>query len=596
MLSDRRLIVGGAAGLLAGMAHVGLLLALSGSAGGARLGPLDQPGRALAIHALASVAIGISYAWLWGSARGGYAEKLVSGMVHGFSWWILLSLNLQPILMGQGPQWSADAVAPALPGLLGYLFQGGALALGYAFLIHPALGWLPRVDALAPGPRVARHHIVILGGGFAGVTTAQQLERLFIRDESVRISLISDANYFLFTPMLAEVTASGIEASHISTPLRAFFRTVEVIYGEIDSVDLNAQLVGLAPRGASARPNVTFDYLVLALGGTPDFYNLPGLEAQAYTFKSMEDAVLLRDHVIEMLERADGERNAETRKAELTFVVAGGGFAGAELIGELNDFVRGSLGYYPDILSEEVSLILVHSGPRILPELTPELADYAREKLQARGVTFRLQTRVGSADPGVVTLSSGEAIKTETLVWTAGNSPNPLLRRLGVGLDTRGAVRTDAHLAVMGHLGLWAVGDCAAVPDARTGQPYPPTAQFAVREAAAAARNIHAVIRGRAPQPFSCRAPGSFVLLGHEMACAEIGGWRFSGLLAWVLWRAVYLNKLPTLEKKIRVALDWTVDLFFPRDIVHSRAPRSATGRADSDAAAVTGPSTATGR
>jgi len=271
-----------------------------------------------------------------------------------------------------------------------------------------------------------------------------------------------------------------------------------------------------------------------------------------------------------MLERADAERDPQRRKALLTFVVTGGGFAGAELIGGLNDFVRGSLWYYPNIPPEDVSLILVHPGERILPELSPELAEYARERLEARGVTFRLQTRVTDAMPGAVMLSDGETIATETLIWTAGNRPHPLFRRLGLELDTHGAVKTDATLAVPGSPNVWAVGDCAAIPDHRTGQPAPPTAQHAQRQAAVLARNIHAVIRGGKIRRFSHRSLGSLAVLGYQTAIAEIYGLKFSGLLAWWLWRAIYLAKLPTLEKKIRVALDWTVDLFFPRDIVQT--------------------------
>jgi NADH dehydrogenase len=343
-----------------------------------------------------------------------------------------------------------------------------------------------------------------------------------------------------------------------------------------------------------------------------------------------------------MLERADAEPEAAWRRPLLTFVVAGGGFAGAELIGGLNDFVRGSLWYYPRIRPEEVSVVLVHSGERILPELSAELAAYARARLEDRGVTCRLGVRLSGAGPGTVALNNGETIPAETLVWTAGNAPHPLLKTLGVALDNRGAVKTDETLAVVGggpqpepgspsgprqgaarpagkepvrRLGeevpragpadsgtptrwesgrplgegaalprygagngrpgpwVWAVGDCAAVPDAYTGRTVPPTAQHALREARTAARNVHAAIRGKALKPFRYRSLGSLAVLGHQTACAELYGRKFSGLLAWWMWRMVYLGKLPTLEKRVRVALDWLVDIFFPRDIVQIHVP-----------------------
>lgn len=564
--------MGTTSGLLGGLAHAGLLAALTSSLAVAGLGGAEEPATGLVIHLTLSALMGITYAWLFKPSPVGHAESLMSGLAYGLLWWIVLSLNLIPITMGEGPQWHVEAAAYAFPALVGYLFQGAIVGLGYPILSDIVMRWLGPLDEPVEGVRSApvEHRIVILGGGFAGVATAQHLERLFAADESVAITLISKTNHLLFTPMLSEVTAGGVEAQHISTPLRAFFRRTQVVRSEVETIDFEERVVRLAANGKSIHPAVPFDHLVLALGAVANFFGLRGVEAQAFTFKSLEDAILLRNHVIEMLERADSEPDSEQRKALVTFVVVGGGFAGAELVGGLNDFVRGSLWFYPNIPPKEVSLILVHSGELIMPELSSELADYAREKLRARGVMFKLRTRVVDAVSGGVMLSNGDMIRTNTLVWTAGNTPHPLIPEAGLEVNAGGGVKTEATLRTVGRSNVWALGDCAVVLDSRTGRPCPPTAQHALRQAATLAHNIHAVIRGRKTRPFSYRSLGSFAVLGHQTACAEIRGFKFSGLLAWWLWRTIYLIKLPTLEKKIRVALDWTVDLFFPRDIAQT--------------------------
>jgi len=580
-----------AAGLLAGLAHAGLLTVLIDSTAIAALGGADETASGLVIHLALSALMGIAYAWLFKPSSVSYAETLMSGLTYGLFWWVLLSLNLTPILMSEGPQWEVEAAASAFPFLIGYILQGAIVGLGYHFLSVVAVFWLAALDERVDGlkPRPVQNRIVIVGGGFAGVTTAQHLERLFARDEDATISLISNTNHLLFTPMLSEVTAGSVEAQHISTSLRAFFRRTQVIRAEVEAVDFSERMVRLAARGGLTRPSVPFDHLVLAIGAASNFFGLQRVEAQAFTFKSLEDATLLRNHVIEMLERADAEPDAERRKTLLTFVVVGGGFAGTELIGGLNDFVRGSLWFYPNISPEEVALILVQSGERILAELGSELAEYAYEKLKTRGVTFKLRSRVVDAVPGTVILSSGETIPSETLVWTAGNSPHPLIRRLGPGVDAGGAVKTEATLRVAGHSNVWAVGDCADILDSRTGKRCPRTAQHALRQAVTLAHNIHAVIRGGEAIPFSYRSLGSFAVLGYHTACAEIYGLRFSGLFAWWLWRTIYLAKLPTLEKKIRVALDWMVDLFFPRDIVQTMSLRHSTKGGEALARSVEG-------
>jgi NADH dehydrogenase len=316
---------------------------------------------------------------------------------------------------------------------------------------------------------------------------------------------------------------------------------------------------------------------VLALGAVSNYLGLDNVKAVSFDFKSLADAIAIRNHIIDVFERADREPDPETRRSLVTFVVAGGGFAGAELAGALNDFARGMLLYYPNIPPQEVQLILVHSRERILPELSEPLAAYALEHMQERGVTFKLNTRVSDAQNGLVLLNSGEEIRTQTLTWTAGTTPNPLLQTLPVERNKRGAVHVDGTMAVPGYLGVWALGDCAEVPNAYDNQPSPPTAQFALRQASTLAHNIHASINTQPLKSFSFESLGVLCVVGHHTACAELtipfsGGktMRFSGLFAWLLWRGIYLSKLPGLDRKIRVLADWMIELFFPRDIVQT--------------------------
>jgi NADH dehydrogenase len=313
-----------------------------------------------------------------------------------------------------------------------------------------------------------------------------------------------------------------------------------------------------------------FDQLVLAVGSVSNYLGLDGVEHTALDFKTLGDAIRIRNRVIDMFERADRETDPVRRRALLTFAVAGGGFAGAELAGGLNDFARGILVDYPHLQPEDLRIVLIHSRDRILPELSVELAGYALERMSKRGVTFKLNTRVVDARPGTVLLSPPEELCAETLVWTAGVRPSPLLEVLPIPRDRRGAVVVDTHLRVGDVPGLWALGDCAAVTDAHTRQPCPPTAQFALREAYTLAHNIKAAVTGRPLRAFHFDALGTLCVVGHHTACAEIKGLRFSGLFAWLLWRGIYLGKLPGLERKTRVLSDWLLELVFPRDIVQT--------------------------
>ena len=398
---------------------------------------------------------------------------------------------------------------------------------------------------------------------------------MFGPDRSVSFTLVSETNALLFTPMLAEVAGSSLEPSHISTPLRTSLRRTQVIRGRVSEVDLDGRRIQVAVEGGGVR-ELVYDQVVFALGAVSNYLGLKNVQELAFDFKSLLDAIRIRNHVIDMFEQADRETDPELRRERLTFVIAGGGFAGVELAGALNDFSRGILADYPNISSEDLQIVLVHARDRILPELSESLGRYAQESMAMRGVTFRLNCRLNDCGPGRVILSDGE-VRARTLVWTAGTAPNPLLRTLPMETDRRGAVVVENTMAVTGHPGVWAVGDCAALKDGKTGNPCPPTAQFALREARVLARNLRATLQGRALEPFHFDSLGALCVVGHHTACAELTvpfargkSIRFRGLFAWLLWRGIYLGKLPGLERKIRVLSDWVIELFFPRDIVQT--------------------------
>jgi NADH dehydrogenase len=425
---------------------------------------------------------------------------------------------------------------------------------------------------------------MVLGSGFGGLYTALRLQKLLKKEKDVEVMLVNRENFFAFTPMLHEVAASDLSHTHIVNPVRKLLHGIKFFLGDVECVNLERKLVTVSHGSDSHTHDLPYDQLVLALGCTTNFYGLPGLEAHALTMKSLGDAVTLRSRLIESLEEADTECAAKAglRKALTTVVVAGGGFAGVETLASVNDFVREALPFYPHLEESDLRMVLVHSGETILPELDPRLGRYAEKKLASRGVEFRLGTRVLGVKDGGVELSDGSVLPTRTLVWTAGTSPHPLLGTLPCTKD-RGRIVVSPALEVEGYPGVWALGDCACIPDP-SGKPYPPTAQHALRQGKLLAENVVAALRGRAPKPFTFKTVGQLATIGRRAGVAQVFGLRFSGFLAWWMWRTIYLSKLPRTEKKIRVLLDWTLDLLFSKDLVQFTSARStpAASRAPS--------------
>jgi len=414
-------------------------------------------------------------------------------------------------------------------------------------------------------PRKKR--IVILGGGFGGVYAAMQLEKLLARENAVEVCLVSRDNFFLFTPMLHEIAASDLEITNIVNPLRKLLRQIEVIVGDVRQIDLPAKRVLISCDPHDYPQQIGYDHLVLALGSVTNFHNLPGSAEFALPMKSLSDAIRLRAQVLRHMEEANSQCNLSDRESLLTFVVAGGGFAGVETVAALNDFVREALPFYPSVREEMLRVILVHSGPVILPELGEALGRYTQKVLTGRGVDIRLNTRVKGVTEENVSLVDGSSIPTRNLVWTAGTAPSPLIFSLPC-MKAGGRLLVDQSLRVPDWPDVWAVGDCAFVPDMRNpGKSHPPTAQHAMREGKIVAQNIVAALADRPLKSFSFRTIGLLASIGRRMGVARIFGFNFSGFFAWWMWRTIYLSKLPGLDKKIRVAFDWTLDLLFPKDV-----------------------------
>jgi NADH:ubiquinone reductase (H+-translocating) len=407
-------------------------------------------------------------------------------------------------------------------------------------------------------------NVVIAGGGFGGAYAARELERVMPR-QSARLMLVNDVNFLLYTPFLPEAAAGTLEPRHVVTPLRDILRRTYLRVGALTEHDPVSRTVQIQNHEGEV-DEVRYDALLLALGSVSRVLPVPGLDQHAIGFKSLADAIWLRNHVIETLEAANDTEDPARRDELLTYVFVGGGYAGLEALAELQDFAVDAMERYPRARLHGMRWVLVEATDRVLPETDPGLAEYALRELRGRGIDIRLGTTLEEVTANSATLSTGETLPTRTLVWTAGVAPHPSLRRISVPLDERGRVPVDEYLRVYGLERVWAVGDCAAVPNPGGGF-NPGTAQQAVRQGPAAARNIAAELGVGTAKPFRYRDFASFVNLGRYKAVGQLGQRRFRGFPAWWMARTYHMSQIPGLARKVRAVVDWTVSLPFRRDI-----------------------------
>ena len=429
--------------------------------------------------------------------------------------------------------------------------------------------------------QVARNKkkIVILGGGFAGVECARQLESEFGNDPEVELVMVSEDNFLLFTPMLPQVASGMIETRHIVLPIRTICKKTKFYEGRVKNVDPYGKLVTLWGTGDKRGVSIHYDFLVIALGSETNFFGMADVEKNAYTMKTLNDAVVLRNRIIDMLEQAENETNPILRKSFLNFVVAGGGFAGIETAGELMDLLLDARKYYPTISKEDLRVVVIEALPMILPGFNEKLAGFAKEKMTDSGIDIRLKTAITSFDGNEVTTKSLtqnpkdpvdepiiDVIRTKTLIWTAGVTPVNTIKRSMFKTD-KGKVLIDDFLEVPEFAGVFAIGDCALCLDPETQRPFAPTAQIAEAQAKIAAKNLTALIKNSQKEKFKYHSKGQMAIIGKRSGIATFLGMNISGFWAWLIWRNVYLSKMATFDKKTRVFLDWTIDLFFDRDI-----------------------------
>jgi len=411
--------------------------------------------------------------------------------------------------------------------------------------------------------------IVILGGGFAGAYCARALKAGLQESTSKNVALLADQNAMLFHPMLAEVSGSSISPLHVVNPLRLFCRGSSIFMGAVDEIDLEQKTVSFTPGPFTPPAMLVFEHLVLAIGSVVDVSRVPGMPEHGYLMKTVGDAMRLRSDVLERLEAASIMTEESIRRKLLTFVVVGGGYSGVETAGQIWDLLRDVQRFYPRIKPNEFRLVLVHSGAYLLPQIGEELGKYCELQLSSRGIEVRLNTRVNAITAERAILSTGDMVETNTVVTTVGNATNPVVKKL---IDRyqlpsdRGRLSTEPTMQVKGYANLWSAGDCAAVPQA-DGTVSPATAQFAMRQGTLLGKNILAARNGQPLEPFRFKTLGEMASLGHRNAVGKVFGFKVSGFLGWLMWRATYLYKLPGLEQKSKVFFEWSLELLFPRDI-----------------------------
>jgi NADH dehydrogenase len=409
-------------------------------------------------------------------------------------------------------------------------------------------------------------NVVVVGGGFGGLNAARTIEKKFSED-SVKVTLVSEQNFLLYTPFLPEAAAGTLEPRHVVTPLRSLLDRSRLALGSMTGLDPERKVVHV--RNEEGDPvELRYDRLVLSPGSISRTLPIPGLAEHGAQFKSLADAIWLRNHVIRSLELAETVRDPKRLDELLTFVFVGGGYAGLESLAEIQDFASDAMEMYPVAREHGMRWLLVEAADRVLRELDPSLADYTVRQLRKRGIDVRLGTQLREVTARDVLLSDGERVDTRTLVWTAGVKPSPLVADLGLPLDPTGRIVVDAEMRVDGAEDIWAIGDAAAVPNPENPErPSPPTAQHARRQGIAAGLNVAASLgKGRA-KPYAYKDRGSFVNLGRYKAVAMTGKLKLRGPLAWWMARSYHVSQIPGFSRKLRAVIDWTVSLPFKRDV-----------------------------
>ncbi len=417
-----------------------------------------------------------------------------------------------------------------------------------------------------------------MGGGFAGLECTRKLEEYFKDDSEIEIVLVSEDNFLLFTPMLPQVASGMIETRHIVMPIRTITKKAIFYEGRVKNIDPYGKIVNLWGSGNKRGISLHYDFLIVALGSETNFFGMSDLEKNAFQMKTLNDAVMVRNRIIDMLEQAENETNPILKKSLLTFVIVGGGFAGIETAGELMDLLLDVRKYYPNIKRDDIRVIVLEALPNILPGFTESLASFAQEKLTDRGIEIKLQTAVTSFDGDEVMIkklnvdkdkvdnSVISSIQSKTVIWTAGVTPVNTIKRSLFKTD-KGKIVVDKNLEVIDFPGVFAIGDCALFFDPKTMKPYAPTAQIAEAQAKVAAINLYSIIKNKEKTEFVYESKGQMAIIGKRTGIASFMGMNIHGLLAWILWRNVYLSKIPTWDKRFRVFLDWAADTLFDRDI-----------------------------
>ena len=465
-----------------------------------------------------------------------------------------------------------------------FLLWGAGMAAVVAAMLKVIRMAFPSRRKLARLDCLKHRRIVILGAGFGGIQASEELAKLLppkqarirTKDEGDlgdwEIVVVDQNNFLLFTPMLTEVAGGQLDPSDVVAAVRRLSPRIRFEQGRVDKIDLESKTVtltiGATEPGIPEEPRtLEADHLVIALGSVTNFHDLPGVSEHSLTIKSLGDAAAIRNRALALLERANAEPDGKKRRALLTVVVGGGGFSGVETMAAVNDLLRGGIRRYPNLQAGDVQSILVHPGERLLPELGERLAAYAKREMEQRGVTVKLKSEISGAGDGFVRIKGQADIPTHLFIWAGGVSPSPVVAGLDCDHGHHGGVVVDGCCAVPHYPGVWALGDCAEIPQPDGKETCAPTAQNAIREGIQVARNIAASLAGRQPEPFAFTPIGELAIVGKRAGVARVYGVEFSGPLAWAMWRAIYLIKMPSQRKRVRIVLGWGWDMLFDHEV-----------------------------